>query len=53
MFPALPTGDNPVHNALSAENATKWKGIFVNALKGVCEFLSCFMSHDLQNHVSF
>lgn len=35
MFPALSTGDNPSHGVLSAENAAKWKGIFVNALRGV------------------
>lgn len=33
MFPAL--GENPSHSVLSVENAAKWKGIFVNALRGV------------------
>ncbi|XP_070181903.1 son of sevenless homolog 1-like isoform X2 [Littorina saxatilis] len=33
MFPALSTGDNPSHGALDI--AVKWKGVLVNALRGV------------------
>ena len=35
MFPALSSSDNPSHGVLCVENAAKWKGIFVNALRGV------------------
>ncbi|XP_076464153.1 son of sevenless homolog 1-like [Babylonia areolata] len=35
MFPALSAGDNPSHGGCSSEIATKWKGIFVSALRGV------------------
>ena len=35
MFPALSAGDNTSHGVLCSENAGKWKGIFVDALRGV------------------
>ncbi|XP_076442792.1 son of sevenless homolog 2-like [Babylonia areolata] len=35
MFPTLSASDNPSHGALLMENAAKWKGIFVDALRGV------------------